>query len=286
MKVIVFILTAIGIYILSEIKFPRAYVPAAHALRKRASNKINQVDVAVTSIAQIIMPLIDLDPIKRTKLTDELKNLGYIETPEMFHAKALARGLFMSLAFVLVALVSPLIGVVCMAIVFWSVYSAQEKRLQRELDNRKTMIERELPQFAGTIRQSLNSTHDVIAIFESYRKVCGVSLKNEIDRTLNDMKTGNPERAVKALESRVNSAELSQLTRGLIGVLRGDDQRIYFDMLTDEYRKAQDEAVKKELIKRPEKLLPNMGMLFGCIFLMVAVALGLYLKQQLGIYFT
>jgi hypothetical protein len=286
LKIIVFILTVIGIYILGVIKCPGAYMPAAYALRKRSPNKINQIDVAVTAIAQKIIPLIDLDPIKRTKLSDELKNLGYIETPELFHAKALARGLFMSLAFVLVIPVSPLIGAVCMAIVFWSVYNAQEKRLKRELDNRKTLIERELPQFAGTIRQALNSTHDVIAIFESYRKVCGASLKKEIDRTLNDMKTGNPERAVKALESRVNSAELSQLTRGLIGVLRGDDQRIYFDMLTDEYRKAQDEAVKKELIKRPEKLLPNMGMLFGCIFLMVGVALGLYLKQQLGIYFT
>jgi len=181
---------------------------------------------------------------------------------------------------------SPAIGVIGIVIVFWQVYSQQGKKLKQELEKRKWLIERELPQFSGTIRQSLNSTHDVIAILESYRKVCGASLQSEIDRTLNDMKTGNPERALKALESRVNSAELSQLTRGLIGVMRGDDQRIYFDMLTDEYRKAQDAAVARELINRPGKLLPNMAMLFGCILLMVGVALGLYLKLQLGIYFS
>lgn len=286
MKWIVFLLFAVGIYILGTLKFPGVYAPAAVALRKRAPKKLSQTDLAVTTIAQKLMPMVDLDPIKRTKLFEELKNLGYNESPEMFHAKAFARGLFMSFGAIPLLVVSPIIGVIGMVLIIWGVYSSQEKKLKRELDNRKLLIERELPQFAGTIRQSLNSTHDVIAILESYRKVCGTSLKNEIDRTLNDMKTGNPERAVKALESRVNSARLSQLTRGLIGVMRGDDQRVYFDMLTDEYRKAQDEAVAQELLKRPEKLLPNMAMLFGCIVLMVVIAMGLYLKQQMGIYFT
>ncbi len=286
MKWIVFLLAAVGIYIIGVINCPGVYAPAAAALRKRAPKKLTQTEVAITTIAQKIEPFLDIEPIKRTRLAEELKSLGYNESPEMYHAKALSRGFIMSLMGIPLIALSPLIGIIGIAIVFWRVSSLQEKKLQRELENRKRQIERELPQFAGTIRQSLNSTHDVIAILESYRKVCGTSLKNEIDRTLNDMKTGNPERAVKALESRVNSAELSQLTRGLVGVLRGDDQRIYFDMLTDEYRKAQDAAVARELIKRPEKLLPNMAMLFGCIVLMVGVALGLYLKLQLGIYFS
>ncbi|MEA4894085.1 MAG: hypothetical protein VB064_02355 [Oscillospiraceae bacterium] len=286
MKWIVFLLAAAGIFILGTYKYPSVYAPAAAALRKRAPKKLSSVDVAIMAIAVRMIPLIDLDPIRHTSLSEELKSLGHSESPEMFNAMALSRGFLMAVLCLPLLAVSPVIGIVAMVIVFWGIYSSQEKKLKRELDKRKLMIERELPQFAGTIRQSLNSTHDVIAIFESYRKVCGTSLRNEMDRTLNDMKTGNPERAVKALESRVNSAALSQLTRGLIGVMRGDDQRVYFDMLTDEYRKAQDESVAKELITRPEKLLPNMALLFGCIFLMVAVGLGLYLKQQLGIYFS
>lgn len=286
MNLIVFLLAAVGIYIIGVLNCPGVYAPAAVALRKRAPKKLSQTELAVTTIVQKIAPLLDLDPIKRTRLAEELKSLGYNESPEMYHAKALSRGFVMSFMGVPLIALSPLIGVIGMALVFWRTYSLQEKKLQHELEKRKRRIERELPQFAGTIRQSLNSTHDVIAILESYRKVCGASLKNEIDRTLNDMKTGNPERAVKALESRVNSAELSQLTRGLVGVLRGDDQRIYFDMLTDEFRKAQDAAVARELINRPGKLLPNIVMLFGCIVLLVGVALGLYLKVQMGIYFT
>lgn len=286
MKTIIFLLAAVGIYMIGVLSFPSVYAPAATALRKRAPKKLSQTEIAVTSIADKIMPMLDLDPIKRAHLVEELKSLGHTESPELFQARALARGFILSLMGVPLMLLSPLVGIMGMVLVFWRVYALQEKQLKRELEKRKRRIERELPQFAGTIRQSLNSTHDVIAIFESYRKICGTALKNEIDRTLNDMKTGNPERAIKALESRVNSAELSQLTRGLIGVMRGDDQRIYFDMLTDEYRKAQDAAVARELIKRPEKLLPNMVMLFGCIILMIGIALGLYLKVQLGMYFS
>ncbi len=286
MKLVVFLLAALGIYTIGVIACPGVYAPAAAALRKRAPKKISQMEVFIMTLAQKISPLLDLDPIKRARLQDELKSLGYNETPEMYHAMALSRGFIMSIFGIPLLAVSPVVGAVGVALVFWQVFSKQEKKLKIELEKRKKQIERELPQFAGTIRQSLNSTHDVIAIFESYRKICGASLKSEIDRTLNDMKTGNPERAIKALESRVNSAELSQLTRGLIGVMRGDDQRVYFDMLTDEYRQAQDAAVARELINRPAKLLPNMAMLFGCITLMVGVALGLYLKLQLGIYFS
>lgn len=100
-----------------------------------------------------------------------------------------------------------------------------------------------------------------------------------------DMVTGNPERAVKALESRVASPKLGQVTRGLIAVLRGDDQRIYFDMLAAEFRKSQNEEVEKELLKRPSKLNPYMGLLFVCMCLMIAASLGTYMVQQMTAYF-
>lgn len=53
-------------------------------------------------------------------------------------------------------------------------------------------------------------------------------------------------------------------------------------MLSNEYRKAQNEAVAKALLKRPEKLLPYMGALFGCLCLMIAASLGVYLVEQMG----
>lgn len=137
----------------------------------------------------------------------------------------------------------------------------------------------------STIRQSLNSTHDVVAILETYRKVCGPILRVEIERTLNDMVTGNPERALKAMEGRVASPQLGQLTRGLVSVPRGDDQRLYFDMLSAEYRKAQNEEVAKALLNRPAQLNKYMALLFVCMVLMIIASLGTYLAQQMGTFF-
>ena len=56
-------------------------------------------------------------------------------------------------------------------------------------------------------------------------------------------------------------------------------------MLAAEFRKSQNEEVEKELLKRPSKLNPYMGLLFVCMCLMIAASLGAYIVQQMTAYF-
>lgn len=286
MKYLVFALLAIGLLLLV---LPHCrggvYRPAALALRHRAPKPITQTEAVVQRIASILEPHIDMDPIGRARLADELKSLGRVETPETWRARAMARALLFGVTPLPMLLFSPFFGVASMALIGAAVYRQQNKTLEDEMDARRQSIERELPQFAGTIRQSLNSTHDVVSILSSYQKICGTALRAEITRTLNDIVTGNPERAIKAMEGRVSSAKLGQVTRGLIAVLRGDDQRLYFDMLAAEFRKSQNEEVEKELLKRPDKLNPYMAALFACLCLMIFAGLGTYLAQQMQAFF-
>ncbi len=172
-----------------------------------------------------------------------------------------------------------------MALAGIAYYNKQRKTLEKELAARRAAIERELPQFASTIRQSLGTTRDVVAILTSYRRVCGQTLAGEIDKTLNDMMTGNAVRAIQALEGRVASQKLGQLTRGLLAVLRGDDQRMYFDVLAEEYRKSQDEEVERELLQRPQKLNPYMAMMFVGFLLMIAASIGAELFNSIHQFF-
>lgn len=280
-NLVVFALCTLGLWLLIPTRLPGVYRPAALAIRHRTPKTLSQLEVAVQRFAAVLEPHIDMEPIKRARLMETLSSLGRSETPEVWQSRTIAKALFLAMAAIPVLSVSPLFGGVIVLLLGITTYGQQRKALEREMEARRRLIERELPQFASTIRQSLNNTCDVVAILETYRKVCGVALKEEITRTLNDIMTGNSERALKALESRVASPKLSQVVRGLITVLRGDDQRIYFDMLTAEFRKAQNEEVEKELLQRPSKLNPYMGLLFACIFLMVAVALGTYLAQQM-----
>lgn len=285
MQPIVFTLCTIGLWLLIPARLPGIYRPAAKAIRQRAPKGLSQTEVIIQRMASHIEPLIDMEPFKRARLAEILNSLGHTETPEIWQARALARAFLFSAAMIPFLAVSTFFGAAGMALIGASIYQSQSKALQNEMAARRLRIERELPQFASTIRQSLNNTHDVVAILDTYRKICGPALQGEITRTLNDMVTGNPERALKALESRVSSAKLGQVVRGLIAVLRGDDQRIYFDMLAAEFRKSQNEEVEKELLKRPSQLNPYMGLLFVCLCLMIAAALGAYLVQQMQAYF-
>ena len=286
MQIIIFVLFTLGAMLVVFTLRPGLYGPAVRALRARAPGKPTQTERAIHVVSLRLLPFMDIEPIRRTRLAEILSSLGRGESPEAFMAQAVAKGLLLAAALSWSLLLSPYLGLGLMAGVCFAVYSGQEKKLRGEMEQRQQRIERELPQFASTIRQNLNSTHDVNAILSTYRKVCGPILKNEIDRTLNDMVTGNPERALKALEGRVASPKLGQLVRGLIAVLRGDDQRAYFDMLTMEYRKAQNEEVTKILLQRPDQLNPYLGLLFLGLVLMITAALGTYIIEQLNILFA
>ena len=62
-------------------------------------------------------------------------------------------------------------------------------------------------------------------------KKCRRKLRQELEITIADMKSGNEETALTRLESRIGSTMLSDVVRGLISVKRGDNGVMYFEML-------------------------------------------------------
>lgn len=280
-NLLVAFLLAYGLYNLAISGFPLVYAPAAKALNRRGPKKLTQTQIAVNRLAKLLEPRIELDPIKRSQTEQMLKTLGHTQSPEEFHARAIAQGLVIAAMLIWLPLFSVPLGVVAILLVFLMFYNREMKTLQKELAEHRQKIERELPQFASTIQQTLNTTRDLVAILSNYRKICGEALASEIDKTLNDIMTGNAPKAIKALAC-VNSPKLSQLTRGLQAVLRGDDQRIYFEMLAGEYRRAQDEEIEKMLLQRPKQLHPFMAVLFVCLALMIAASLGADIVNQIS----
>lgn len=274
MKWLIAILITLGLYTLCSSRCPGVYPPARKALRCRAPRPLTSTQVLQNRFAMQIAPKLNLDPIRRAQTESLLRNLGHTESPELFEARAITQGLSVSLLCAVLLFFSVPLGLLAMICVGVWYYRQQEKTLEKELQHKRAAIERELPQFASTIRQQLGTTRDIVAILTAYRRVCGPVLSGEIDTTLNDIMTGNAERALRALESRVGSARLGQLTRGLIGVLHGEEQRLYFDILADEFAKAEDEAVERELQQRPQKLNPYMAMMFCGLVLMIAASIG------------
>ena len=63
------------------------------------------------------------------------------------------------------------------------------------------------------------------------------------------MKSGSHEAALTRFESRVGISSLSEVIRGLIGVLRGDDGVIYFQMLSHDLKQKNFNDSKRLLRK-------------------------------------
>ena len=281
MRIVLIFLFSGGIFLLLSSILPGIYHPAERALRARADKRLTTVEIWQHELALKLESRLELDPIRRTKTEALLTNLHHSETPELFAASALSKSIFVAAATSPLLIVSVPLGILSVVLIGIYTYRRQSSSLERELENRRMAIERELPQLCSTVCQTLGQTRDIVSILQSYRRICGEVLAGEIDKTLNDMMTGNAERALRALDSRVNSTKLSQVIRGLLAVLRGDDQRQYFDILTEEFRKQQNEAISRELLARPRKLYPYMGVLFVFLALMIAFSLGTDLVQSL-----
>ena len=149
------------------------------------------------------------------------------------------------------------------------VYFNETGKPDKLIQARREEIEYELPRFVATITQELMASRDVLNMLESYQRNAGKAMKRELAITIADMRTGNFEAALTRFESRISSAMLSDVVRGLIGVIRGDDGVVYFRMLSHDMKQIEIQRLKHLAMERPPKIrkYSYSFMLLGCMLL-------------------
>lgn len=252
--------------------------------QRQGKRRENIFDVYAAKVSSKIAPYVRLDKMKRASLERTLKIAGNSLTPECYVAKAWVIAGTVALcavpmAFLIPLMVPVLIGL-AVALWFSTYYTAFDY-----VKKRRKRMEKEIPRFALSIGQSLENDRDVLKILTSYRRIAGKEFGAEIDQTIADMKTGNYEQALLHLEARVDSPLLSDVTRGLIGVLRGDDQRMYFQMITFDMRQIEQNELKKEAAKRPRLIQRYSMMMLLCIIMIYMVVLCVEVFDSLGVFF-
>ena len=254
------------------------------AKKQRGTKNEQLLDVYITKIAKLFAPYLRLDRLKRNKLQAALTIAGLELTPEVYTARAWvtagAVGLCaLPMAFLMPLFVPVLIGT---AVALWfSTYYAAFDFVKK----RRRLIEAEIPRFVLTIGQNLENDRDVLKILTSYRRVAGRDFGSELDQTIADMKTGNYENALIRFETRIGSPMLSDVVRGLVGVLRRDDQRMYFKMICFDMRQIEQNNLKKEAAKRPKKIQRYSMMMLICIMIIYLVVLCTEVLSSLGAFF-
>jgi hypothetical protein len=99
------------------------------------------------------------------------------------------------------------------------------------------------------------------------------------------MRSGNYEAAITRLESRVGSSMMSDVCRGLIGILRGDDTEMYWASLAIKFSDAQRQQLRIQAQQVPRKVKRLSMCLLVCFMLIYIVVILAQIVGSLGVLF-
>lgn len=242
-------------------------------MNKRTKKKARNSDAFLMELAAKLAKILPMDEYKRRRLTATLKSAEIPMTAEVYMAQAMVKAGLVSVCALPCLLAVPILSP-AFVIIGIGIYFSESTKADKLIQARRNEIEYELPRFVATLTQELMASRDVLSILETYRRSAGAALKNELSITVADMRTGNFEGALTRFESRVSSAMLSDVVRGLIGVLRGDDGVAFFRMLSHDMKQLELQRLKKLALERPPKIRKFSFLLLGCMLLLYMGVMG------------
>lgn len=257
---------------------------AVASLSKLQKEKPSGLDLWLGDIAAWLAKRVPMDPFKKSKLEADLKTAQMDITPETFQANAIVKAMLVGIIAIPTVFIFPLLCpvIVILAIVL---YSMEIKFVSKRIQGKRKMIEYELPRLVFNIEKTLKHNRDVLYMLESYAKTAGPEMKHELAVTAADMRSGNYEAAITRLEARVGSSMMSDVCRGLIGILRGDDTQMYWASLAIKFSDAQRQQLRIQAQQAPRKVKRLSMCLLICFMLIYVVVILAQIVNSLGILF-
>lgn len=224
---------------------------------------------------------IRMDEYKRSRMANVLKAAGVSMTPEVYSAYAITKAGAIMLGVIPCLILLPLLSPVLIILAVLT-YFKEIRKADEQLREKREQIEGELPRFVATIEQTLKASRDVLAMIESYKKNAGPVFVRELDVLTADMRSSSYEAALTRFEARLNSPMLSDVVRGLIGVLRGDDSAVYFQMLSHDFKALELQRLKGQAQKIPPKIRVFSFIMLMCFLLTYLTIITVEILNSLG----
>lgn len=268
------VFAAVGIgFILADVwKVPSIKASkAANNLGKKGNKKVSIISIYLKEFSAKLAGKLKLNEYKRAQLEADLKTAGMDVTPEEYTADAIVKAAAFGLLAIPAFFIVKVIGLLILAIAVF-IYIRESKAVSKRIKAKRERIEYELPRLVNAIEKTLKHSRDVIYVLESYKDTAGEELKTELEITIADMRSGNIEVALTRLESRIGSTMMSDVTRGLISVIRGDETDVYWASLSMKFSDYQRQQLKGQANAVPRKVKKlSMALLFCFILIYVAV---------------
>ena len=99
------------------------------------------------------------------------------------------------------------------------------------------------------------------------------------------MKSGHYEDAITRMESRVGSSMMSDVCRGLISIIRGDDNRMYWETLSLKFNDMARQQLRLRAQKVPRKVKRLSMCLLFCFMLIYVVVILEQIMSSIGVLF-
>jgi len=270
-------------FILSEVlKLPTmGTAKAMLSYAKRKKKSANTTEVWLMSLAVRLSGHLPMDEYKKSRMGNVLKAAGISMTPEVYAAYAIVKAGAVLLGVIPCLLLLPLLAPIVFFLALL-VYFKETGRADGQLREKQEQIENELPRFVATVEQTLKSSRDVLAMLETYKKNAGADFARELDIVTADMRSSSYEAALTRFEARLNSPMLSDVVRGLIGVLRGDDSTVYFQMLAHDFKALELQRLKSRAQKIPPKIRIFSFVMLMCFLFTYLTIIAYEIIKSLG----
>ena len=278
---------AVGVYFLLANRFQLPYYKTSKAivsLSKRQKEKTSGMDVWLKGVSSWIAKHLKLNDFKREQLLADLQTAQMNISPEEYKANAIVKALLVGVFAVPTLFLFPLLSPVILFLAVF-LYIRENKAVARRIRAKRDRIEFELPRLVFTIEKTLKHNRDVLYMLESYAENAGPEMKNELKITAADMRSGNYEAAITRLETRVGSSMMSDVCRGLIGILRGDDTAVYWSSLAIKFNDVQRQQLRLQAQQVPKKVKRLSMCLLICFMLIYVVVIMEQIVTSMGILF-
>ena len=276
-----------GLYFIIADRLKIPYLKSSKAIMNmgRTDRKLTTVIEAIIMDLSIkLSRFIPMDKYKKNRLSATLEAAGIKMTPECYQAHAVIKAVSVGLLVIPCLAIFPLIAVIVLILAVL-VYFREYQKAENQMQSKRAEIETELLRFVSTIEQELKTSRDVLSILESFKKTTTPVFADEIGITCADMRSGGYEVALMRLEARVNSPQLSDVVRGLISVIRGDDGIMYFQMLSHDFKQTELRKLKAQAQKIPGKIRIFSMIMLMCFLATYLIIIAVQVIQSLGVMF-
>ena len=275
-----FLAAGLFFFAAEAVKLPQLTYERAMRSAVGGASRLPSFDALCLEWAGKLAKHIRLDQYRRRRLERTLAAAGMDVAPEVYEAYTLVKpGVILLCALICLAflpLLAPLLAVLAVL-----VYFKESRRADELAAKRRAGIEAELPRFVATIEQELAASRDVLTILENYKKHADSAFAQELGVLTADMRSGSYEAALTRFEGRVGSPSLSDIVRGLLGVLQGDDGRMYFQMLGHDLRQRELQQLRAEAAKILPKIRVFSFLMLSCFLLTYIVVIVMQIMQSM-----